>query len=137
VYIADVTPAEVLSHGSPDALDENFGHYVFVFENGINVQGQESAHACTWSVHLVISQGPDVITLPTLAAGGIAPNNANAKVGEPHDMIRWSLYRGVLTLDPFSPERFWIKPFRQVSRTPSVAWFSRRCPPPADALKRG
>jgi hypothetical protein len=88
-------------------------------------------------VHSVTIQGPGVITLPTLAAGGTAPNNANAKVGEPVDLIRWTLYRGVLTLDPFSPERFWIKPFRQVSRTPSLAWFSHRCPPPADALNRG
>lgn len=137
VYVSDVTPAEVLSHGSADALDENFGHFVFVFDNGINVDGQESAHACTWSVHSVIIHGPGVITLPTLAAGGIAPNNANAKVGEPVDLIRWTLYRGVLTLDPYSPGPFWIKPFRQVSRTPSRAWFSHRCPPPADALKPG
>lgn len=136
VYVSDVSPAEVLSHGSPDLLDENFGHFVFVFDHGINVQGQESAHACTWSIHAVTDRGPGAIALPTMAAGGIAPNNANAKVGEPEETLHWTLHRGVLTLDPYSPDRWWIKPFHQVSRTPSLGWFSRRCPPPADALNR-
>jgi hypothetical protein len=137
VYVADVTPAELLSHGSPDALDENFGHFVWVFDNGINVQGQESPHACTWSVHSVTDHRNGLFTVSTLAAGGIAPNNGNAKVGEPDGTLRWTLYRGILTLQPTSPERFWIKPFRQVSRTPTLTWFSHRCPPPAGALKPG
>ena len=137
VYVSDVTAAELLSHGSTDALDENFGHFVWVFDNGINVQGQESAHACTWSVHSVTDDHHGSFTLSTLAAGGIAPNNANAKVGEPDGTQRWTLYRGVLTMVPTRPETFWIKPMRQVSRTPGNAWFSHRCPPPPRWLKRG
>jgi hypothetical protein len=69
--------------------------------------------------------------------GGIAPNEAYDKPGE-FFVFDFSAYRDTLTVKPvkgeISPLNFRVKPWRRVSDTPSLRYFSKRCPPPAAAL---
>jgi hypothetical protein len=49
------------------------------------------------------------------------------------------VYRDTLTVTPvkgaISPSNFREKPWRRLSSTPSRRFFSKRCPPPAAALR--
>ena len=70
--------------------------------------------------------------------GGIAPSGAENKPGE-FFVFGFSAYRDTLTVTPvegeISPRNFRAKPWRRLSDTPSRRYFSKRCPPPAAALR--
>ena len=98
---------------------------------------QENKDACTWGYGTFAVKGNQVEWTFT-DGGGIAPNNAFNKPGE-FFVFGWSLYRETLTLTAVpgaSPENFRAMTWQRISTTPSSRPFSKRCPPPANALPR-
>jgi TRAP-type C4-dicarboxylate transport system substrate-binding protein len=121
---------------APDFQDENWGHWIFVFDRGRFADTQENPHACTWGYGTFTVSGRRT-TWRFLDGGGDAPNNAQNKPGEEF-AFGLSVFRDTLTLTPvkgaISPGNFRVKAWRRVSSTPSRAYFSDRCPPPPAAL---
>jgi TRAP-type C4-dicarboxylate transport system substrate-binding protein len=119
-----------------EGLDENWGHWIFVFDHGKFADTQENPKACTWGYGTFAVRGNQTSWNFT-DGGGIAPNNAMNKPGE-FFVFDLSSYRDTLTLKPvpgeISPVNFRAKPWRRLSSTPSRRFFSKRCPPPAEAL---
>jgi TRAP-type transport system periplasmic protein len=123
------------SAAAPEFLAENWGKWVFVFDRGHFAITQENRDACTWGYGTFIVKGHQVEWTFT-DGGGIAPNAPN-KPGE-FFVFGWSLYRETLILTPvqgeISPENFRVKPWQRISTRPSSRYFSKRCPPPGNAL---
>jgi TRAP-type C4-dicarboxylate transport system substrate-binding protein len=121
---------------SPDGVDENWGHWIFVFDHGKFANTQENKAACTWGYGTFSVRG-DRTSWKFTDGGGIAPNNATNKPGE-FFVFGLSAYRDTLKLTPvqgeISPLNFRAKPWRRLSSTPSQRYFSKRCLPPAEAL---
>ncbi len=121
----------------PEYIPENWGHWIFVFDRGRFAITQENKQACTWGYGTFAVHGNR--TSWTFAdGGGIAPSGAQNKPGE-FFVFDFSAYRDTLTLTPvkgeISPRNFRDKPWRRLSDTPSRRYFSKRCPPPAAALR--
>jgi hypothetical protein len=125
------------SSAGPDFLDENWGHWIFVFDRGRFAITQENATSCTWGYGTFSVDG-DKTTWRFSDGGGQAPNNAENKPGEQFS-YRLSVFRDTATLSAvkgaISPENFDPEPWRRLG-PPSRASFSRRCPPPEQALPR-
>jgi TRAP-type C4-dicarboxylate transport system substrate-binding protein len=120
-----------------DYQAENWGRWIYVFDRGRFAITQENQEACTWgygTFSVVRSQ----MTWTFVDGGGIAPNEAQNKPGE-RFVFGLSVYRDTLTVTPvkgaISPSNFREKPWRRLSSTPSRRFFSKRCPPPAAALR--
>jgi TRAP-type transport system periplasmic protein len=98
---------------------------------------QENPDACTWQYGTFDVDG-NRMSWTFTDGGGIAPNYAYNKPGE-FFVFDFSAYRDTLTVTPvkgeISPLNFRAKPWRRVSDTPSRRYFSKRCPPPAAALR--
>ena len=124
------------SAAAPEGLDENWGHWIFVFDRGNFGATQENKTSCTWGYGTFAVRGDKTFWKFT-DGGGIAPNDATNKPGE-YFVFRVSSYRDTLTLNPvhdaIGPLNFRAKPWRRLSSTPSRRFFSKRCPPPAQAL---
>ena len=120
---------------APEYLEENWGHWIFVFDRGHFAITQENRPSCTWGYGTYTVDG-DVTTWRFTDGGGDMPNEASNKPGEQFS-FRLSLYRDTATLGPvngaISPKNFSAKPWRRLG-PPTVARFSRRCPPPPEAL---
>ena len=120
----------------PERVPENYGHWIFVFRGRHFAFTQEYRNACTWGYGKLNVKGAQMEWTFT-DGGGIAPDNAQNKPGE-FFVFGWSLYRGTLTLTPvpgaISPVNFRGKPWHRISTAPSAKYFSKRCPPPEDAL---
>jgi TRAP-type C4-dicarboxylate transport system substrate-binding protein len=121
---------------SPDVEDENWGHWIFVFDHGRFADTQENKAACTWGYGTFSVRG-DRTSWKFTDGGGIAPNNAMNKPGE-FFVFGLSSYRDMLRLSQvqggISPLNFRAKPWRRLSSTPTRRYLSKRCPPPAEAL---
>jgi TRAP-type transport system periplasmic protein len=121
-----------------DVVPENYGTWTLVLDRGRFAITQEDAQACTWGYGTFAVKGNRMDWLFT-DGGGIAPDNAANKPGE-FFTFRWSLYRDMLTLAPVagavSPLNFRVKPWARISTTPSAAFLSKGCLPPAGALPR-
>jgi hypothetical protein len=121
---------------SPDGQAENWGHWIFVFNHGKFADTQENKPSCTWGYGTFSVRG-DKTSWKFSDGGGIAPNNAMNKPGE-FFVFGLSAYRDTLRLTPvngqISPVNFRAKPWRRLSASPSRRYFSKRCPPPAEAL---
>jgi TRAP-type C4-dicarboxylate transport system substrate-binding protein len=132
VWRMDTDPSAAGAEG----LDENWGQWIFVFDHGKFADTQENPKACTWGYGTFAVRGNQTSWKFT-DGGGIAPNNATNKPGE-FFVFDLSSYRDTLTLKPvhgeISPVNFRAKPWRRLSSTPTRRYFSKRCPPPADAL---
>jgi TRAP-type C4-dicarboxylate transport system substrate-binding protein len=122
----------------PEGLDENWGHWVFVFDRGRFAITQENKTSCTWGYGTYAVNGTRM-SWTFEDGGGIAPNNAMNKPGE-YFVFDFSLYRDTLELSAvpgqISPLNFRAEPWRRLSTTPTTEQFSKRCPPPAFALNR-
>ena len=120
---------------APDFLEENWGRWIFVFDHGRFAITQDNRAACTWGYGSYSVDG-DVTTWRFADGGGVAPNDAANKPGEQFS-FSLSLFRDTATLGPVpgavSPGNFDAEPWRRLG-PPTVAHFSRRCPPPAEAL---
>ena len=120
----------------PDLLDENWGHWIFVFERGRFAITQENRTSCTWGYGTYTVHGDRTTWLFT-DGGGDAPNDAANKPGEEF-AFRVSLFRDTATLGPVkgavSPVNFDAKPWRKLG-PPLRSRLSRRCPPSATALR--
>jgi TRAP-type transport system periplasmic protein len=123
------------SASAPEFLDENWGHWIFVFDRGRFAITQENKTSCTWGYGTFSVEG-DKTTWRFTDGGGDAPNGAENKPGEEFS-YRLSIYRDTATLSAvqgaISPGNFNAKPWRRLGR-PARASFSPRCPPPAPAL---
>lgn len=120
----------------PDIQDENWGHWIYMFDRGRFAITQENETACTWGYGTYAVHG-NRMSWTFENGGGIAPNNAMNRPGE-YFVFDFSAYRDTLTLTPvegeISPLNFRAKPWRRLSHTASPESFSKRCPPPAAAL---
>ena len=120
----------------PDYFDENWGHWVFVFDRGRFAITQENETSCTWGYGTYAVNGTRM-SWTFVDGGGIAPNHATNRPGE-YFVFDFSAYRDTLTLTPvdgeISPINFRAEPWRRLSTTPSSEHFSNRCPPPIGAL---
>ena len=125
------------SASAPEYFPENWGHWIFVFDRGRFAITQENKPSCTWGYGKFSVDGNRTSWTFT-DGGGIAPSDAYNRPGE---FFKFDLseYRDTLTLTPvqgeISPRNFRDKPWRRVSETPSRRYLSKRCPPPADALR--
>ena len=121
---------------APEYLDENWGHWIYVFDRGRFAYTQENETACTWGYGTYAVDG-NRMSWTFEDGGGIAPNNAMNRPGE-YFVFDFSAYRDTLTVTPvdgeISPANFRAEPWRQLSDTASREHFSERCPPPAAAL---
>ncbi|HET6832832.1 MAG TPA: TRAP transporter substrate-binding protein DctP [Acidimicrobiales bacterium] len=121
----------------PEYFEENWGHWIYVFDRGRFAYTQENETACTWGYGTYAVHG-NRISWTFEDGGGITPNNAMNRPGE-YFVFDFSAYRDTLTVTPvegeISPLNFRAKPWRQLSDTASREYFSKRCPPPAAALR--
>ena len=122
---------------APDFLDENWGHWIFVFDRGHFAITQENHNACTWGYGTFSVDG-DKTTWRFADGGGKAPNGANNKPGE-EVAFALSLFRDTATFKhvagAISPDNFIAEPWRKLG-PPSRAHMSAHCRPPAAALPR-
>jgi hypothetical protein len=120
----------------PNPVPENYGHWIFVFDNGHFADTQQYRNACTWGYGTFTVKGHEMDWTFT-NGGGIEPTGSANKPGE-FFRFDWSLYRGTLTVTgvpgAVSPINFDGKPWHLISTTPSTRYFSKGCPPPANAL---
>jgi TRAP-type C4-dicarboxylate transport system substrate-binding protein len=125
------------SAAGPEYLDENWGHWVFAFDDGRFAITQENETSCTWGYGSYAVNGTRM-SWTFVDGGGISPNNAMNRPGE-YFVFDFSAFRDTLVLMPvegeISPVNFRDEPWRLVSSTPSSDHFSTRCPPPAAALE--
>ena len=125
------------SASAPEYFPENWGHWIFVFDRGRFAITQENKPSCTWGYGKYAVHGTRTSWTFT-DGGGIAPSDAYNRPGE-FFKFDLSAYRDTLTLTPvkgaISPGNFRDKPWRRVSDTPSRRYLSKRCPPPAAALR--
>ena len=126
------------SVAGPEQQDENWGHWVFVFDRGRFAITQENKTSCTWGYGTYAVNG-NRMSWTFQDGGGIAPNNAMNRPGE-YFAFDFSAYRDTLVLTPvsgeISPVNFRAEPWRLLSSTPSSEHLSTRCPPPAAALEQ-
>jgi TRAP-type transport system periplasmic protein len=139
VYRVTTTAEDLRAAGTPagDIIPEAYGTYTYVFDRARFAYTQENKDACTWGYGTYAVKGTQVEWRFT-DGGGSGPNNAFSRAGE-FFVFGWSLYRETLTLTPVpgaSPQNFWAKPWQRISPTPSARSFSKRCPPPDNALPR-
>ena len=122
--------------GRPDYLEENWGHWIYVFDRGRFAYTQENETACTWGYGTYAVDG-NRMSWTFQDGGGIAPNGATNRPGE-YFVFDFSAYRDTLTVTPVegetSPLNFRAEPWRRLSNTAARGYFSKRCPPPAAAL---
>jgi hypothetical protein len=114
-----------------NAIPENWGKFVLVIERNHFAFTQENARACTWQYGTLTVKGTRM-AWSFANGGGIAPTNSENKPGE-FFVMRWSLYRGTLTLDAIAPPLGQLT-YQRTSTTPSPEALSRRCPPPKKAF---
>ena len=139
VYRVTTTPKDLRAVGTPpgDIIPENYGTWTYVFDRGRFAYTEENKDACIWGYGTFAVKGNQVEW--TFAdGGGTGPNKAFNRRGE-FFVFGWSLYRQTLTLTPVpgaSPQNFWAKPWQRINATPSARSFSKRCPPPDNALPR-
>jgi TRAP-type C4-dicarboxylate transport system substrate-binding protein len=136
VYRVTTTAKDLRAAGVPagDIVPENYGTYTYVFDRARFAYTQENKDACTWGYGTFAVKGNQVEWRFT-DGGGTGPNNAFNRPGE-FFLFGWSLYRETLTLTAPGPENFRAKPWQRISTTPSARHFSKRCPPPDNALPR-
>ena len=119
-----------------EGQDENWGHWIFVFDRGRFAITQENETSCTWGYGRYALNGARM-SWSFEDGGGIAPNNAMNRPGE-YFVFDFSTYRDTLTLTPvegqISPLNFRAEPWRRLAETASTEHFSKHCPPPAAAL---
>lgn len=134
VWEMDTPPAAAGTEG----LAENWGKWIYVFDRGRFADTQENKASCTWGYGRFTARGAET-DWSFIDGGGVAPNHAQNKPGE-FFKFRWSRFRDTVTLSKWpgaiSPTNFDYRPWRLITETPSTAHFSKRCPPPATALKR-
>jgi TRAP-type C4-dicarboxylate transport system substrate-binding protein len=115
----------------------NWGSFRLVFDKGRFAFTTENKEACLWTYGKLSVQSRQVVWTVT-DGGSTNPHGGTNRPGE-RFVFRWSTYRDLLTLTgvvgEVSPTPFRVKPWRRISDTPSAALLSRRCPPPAAALK--
>ncbi|HET8953094.1 MAG TPA: hypothetical protein VFN44_21400, partial [Solirubrobacteraceae bacterium] len=120
---------------APEYLDENWGHWILVFDRGRFAITQQNKTSCTWGYGTFSVDG-DETTWLFIDGGGQAPNGAMNQPGEKFS-YRLSIFRDSATLravkSAISPTNFNAKPWRRLG-PPGRAQFSRRCPPPEQAL---
>jgi hypothetical protein len=125
------------SASRPEYFPENWGHWIFVFDRGRFAITQENRPSCTWGYGKFTVDGNRTSWTFT-DGGGIAPSGAMNRPGE-FMKFDFSAYRDTLKLTPvkgaISPVNFRDKPWRRLSETPTRRYFSKRCPPPAAALR--
>jgi TRAP-type C4-dicarboxylate transport system substrate-binding protein len=124
------------SAAGAEGLAENWGHWIYAFDRGRFAITQENRESCTWGYGRFTVDG-NRMSWTFTDGGGIAPNEAQNKPGE-FFVFGFSAYRDTLTVTPVkgkvSPRGFRDKPWRRLSESPTNRFFSKRCPPPADAL---
>ena len=137
VYRVTTTVKDLLATGAPagDAIPENYGTWTLVIDRGRFAFTQQSEKACIWGYGTAAVKGHQ-LEWTFRDGGGIGRPNAPGELFT----YGWSQYRETLTLTPVegkvSAAPFRAKPWQRISATPSSRYFSKRCPPPDNALPR-
>jgi TRAP-type C4-dicarboxylate transport system substrate-binding protein len=134
VYRRHITLAQLSALDHIPAAQElagNWGDFVLVIDGTHFAFTQQNNRACTWQFG-TFSLDKNKIEETYTNGGGVGTNSYN-KPGE-YFVSRWSLYRGVLTLDPIVPPDVAPSRWTRVSSTPSFDALGKRCPPPRKAL---
>jgi TRAP-type C4-dicarboxylate transport system substrate-binding protein len=120
-----------------DYFFENWGRWTYLFDRGRFAITQENRKACTWAYGAFAVHG-NRMSWTFTDGGGIAPTGAHNTPGE-YFVFGFSAYRDTLTITPvkgeISPLNFRAKPWRRLATTPTRQFLSKRCPPPAAALR--
>jgi TRAP-type C4-dicarboxylate transport system substrate-binding protein len=140
VYDVDVSRRDLVRAGDAgDAIPENLGHYVYIFDGDRFAFTQESPQACTWQYGKLGVHGKRMTW--NFINGGAPPGKApNHGYNHPGDFFefKWSLYRDTLTLAPVagatSPTPSLVNPWHRLTTKPSRSYLSGDCPPPKAAL---
>jgi hypothetical protein len=138
VWRFTVTQAEMVAAGAQlsEMIPGNYGVWTVAIGHGRFAYAQMNQSACTWAYGTLMVKG-STLAMSVISGGGIAPTGANVP-GE-YFTYRWSLYRDGLTLRRYgatSPTPLLATAWRRISTTPSMSFFGKRCPPPANALGR-
>ena len=140
VYRVTTTAKDLRAAGVPagEVNPENYGTTIYVFDRARFAFTEENKDACIWGYGTFAVKG-DQVEWRFTDGGGTGPNSAFNRPGEVF-VFGWSLYRETLTLTPVqgavSPGPVRVKPWQRISSTPSSRSFSKRCPPPDNALPR-
>jgi TRAP-type C4-dicarboxylate transport system substrate-binding protein len=137
VWRVTTTAEELVAAGDPLPIPENYGEWVYAFDDGKFAFSQQAEDACTWGYGTYAVDG-DKVEWSFVDGGGSSPNNAVNKPGE-RFVFGWSRYRDTLTLTgvpgEVSPPPFTAQPWRLSDETPSASMFHPRCTPPTAAVE--
>jgi TRAP-type C4-dicarboxylate transport system substrate-binding protein len=139
VYRFTTSAADLRAAGAQpnEVVPENYGSWTIVVDHGRFSLAQDNSRACTWAYGKLAVKGK-TLEVSVIEGGGIAPTGALDKPGELWTYT-WNLYRDTLTLGhvgQVSPTPTMAKPWRRIATAPSSRFFSKRCPPPPNALPR-
>jgi TRAP-type C4-dicarboxylate transport system substrate-binding protein len=136
VYQYSVTLADLKAAGAdPTELTaSNIGKTTFLIDRGAFAMTIVNPKACVRAFGTLRVSGDKLITYFFSYGGGGPGATPNVFT------FYWSLYRDLLTLrrvpGATSPTNAIAKPWRRVSITPSLRYFSKACPPPTNTLPR-
>jgi len=139
VWQFTITLNQIAAAGAQQSelIPGNYGAFTIVLGHGrfAWVTQAPNPPVCVWAYGTLRLKGSTLIL--TIINGGGTPSNATNVPGEQFT-YRWSLYRDQLKLSRETPMptpiAFMTTPWRRISTTPSMRYFTKRCPPPANAL---
>jgi TRAP-type C4-dicarboxylate transport system substrate-binding protein len=134
-----ITRAELSAAGAQlgELIPANYGTWTVVIGHRRFAWVTQNPPNCTWAYGTLTVDG-STLAMSVINGGGIAPDGGTNAPGE-YFTYRWSLYRDQLTLRRYgatSPTPLLATAWRRISAAPSMTFFSKRCPPPANALGR-
>jgi hypothetical protein len=139
VYRMTDTAKELASLDHIPAAQEdpsNYGDSVIVFDRRRFAETTENKLACVWAYGTLAVTG-HVMAWRFRGGGGLGTQGFN-RPGE-FFKFTWSTYRDTLTLSPVkgatSPTPLLVNPWDRLSPVPSARYFSKRCPPPKQAVR--
>ena len=134
-YNLDYAELQAAHADAGEVNSSNVGTFTFVFDGSRFAETVQNPQTCIWGYGTVRLTGAKVSLL--FSSGGGTPPGAANSPGESFT-LEWSLYRDSLSMrrvpGAISPTPFIVKPWLQISTTPSRNYLSKRCPPPANAL---
>lgn len=137
VFVQTTTVKDLEAIGVHEANPDpgNFGTYVFVIDRGRFAFTQTNGPACSFGYGIWLVKGQTVELL--FSGGGAEGSHAANKPGE-FFTFGWSMFRDTVNYSAVagrvSPENFFARPWKRLSRTPSRSALGHRCLPPAEAL---
>lgn len=133
-YTGDTTAEDLRAQGKPerDVVEENWGHYVLVVQDGRYAITQENGAECTW-VYGQWRMDDEWVRQTVGGGGGPSTHGTLNRPGEDF-LFRWTEFDGTLHLTMPITDGPPDQPWTRVSTTPDLTAFPERCPPPPQAF---